>query len=761
MKKFPVAAALLLFFFAAANLVFAEKISTDAATRLVERVFPSASGKIIFETIPDIPPTEKIVCEIENAKGGKIVIRGNSTVALTSGFYQYFKEFCGGQIAWGARNVPVLDRGTPLPRVPEKIRFESALTLRFAYNFCTHGYTTAWWDWPRWEREIDRLALHGFNVALVVAGEEAVLQNTFARFGFTREEIRARLSAPSHFPWLLLGNAQALFPPPQSTIAARARLGRLIVARMRELGIEPALQGFYGIVPDNFQEKFAGARVVPQGAWVGGITRPALLDPADPLFAPLANAFYEEQRKIFGNCRFFAADPFHEGGNGKTAAERGNAFKKIQETMLAFEPSGTLVKQCWQTSNAEMFAAAQKNRVLALDLYCDNAPFWRRGNGFGDTPWLWCLLLNFGGNTGMEGDLRKIFNEVRAATETTTGTPPAGIGLVPEGILGDPIVFELFSDIAVRGTAAESVEARLAACMRSRYGKSSPALDRARKILLETAYSCATQQGPINSALPARPRFGEKIKARTWAPDEPPSYSCAALCEALKLFASEQENFGEIETFRYDCAELRRQLAANLSCLVHAKLNAAWNARDKVAFGDAARDFMRLFEISAARFAAFPQHADDDVKFSQSLAKLLDDAGKFGTTPEEKFYLKKSAATLLTTWVPDAGTDLEDYAFREWTGLLETYYAPRWLLFFSAVNEAFEAGTEFDDDAFGARLGAFERAWLDAVGNGVPANDGFSARKIEIAAKADAELEALVKKYEGATAISAGTANTN
>lgn len=66
---------------------------------------------------------------------------------------------------------------------------------------------------------------------------------------------------------------------------------------MRELGIAPVLQGYYGMVPYKFKEKHPGARIVEQGIWAGGNRRPDMLDPADPLFAPIARAFYEEQKK--------------------------------------------------------------------------------------------------------------------------------------------------------------------------------------------------------------------------------------------------------------------------------------------------------------------------------------------------------------------------------------------------------------------------------------------------------------------------------
>lgn len=36
-----------------------------------------------------------------------------------------------------------------------------------------------WWDWERWEKEIDWMALQGVNLPLAFTGQEAIWQKTF------------------------------------------------------------------------------------------------------------------------------------------------------------------------------------------------------------------------------------------------------------------------------------------------------------------------------------------------------------------------------------------------------------------------------------------------------------------------------------------------------------------------------------------------------------------------------------------------------
>lgn len=710
-----------------------------AAAKLVKRVAPTIAPQIVFEALDDVPETEKIVYELEAAADGKIIVRGNTTIALTSGFYQYLKEYCHSMVSWEARNISTLKKGAHLPKPKEKVRVESPIIVRYAYNYCTHGYTMTWWDFAQWKKEIDWLALHGFNLALVIQGQDAVWQNTFMKFGYTKEEMRKWLCAPTHMPWQFMGNMQSVMPPPQSVIDKRTALGKAIVNRMRELGIQPVLQGYYGIIPYKFQEKHPDAQIVPQGGWAGGNTRPAMLNPGDPLFPEIAQAFYEEQKKIFGDCRYFAADPFHEGGRTGDM-KRGVVYKQVQDAMLAFEPNATLIKQCWQNSNAEMFNAGDKEHSLALDLYCDRHPFWQKCNGYDGTPWVWCLLQNFGGNTGMEGNIRGLCEGLGKALTDPNRGKLVGVGIVPEGSFNNPVVFELLSDIAVRGEVPADIDTWLKGYIEARYGKCTPKIFEGWKILLDTVYSYTAKEGPINSALPARPRFGDFIKARFWASNMAIPYDNAKLLEALKLFDSKSGIFGKKATFRYDYAEIYRQVVDNLSHAVYSKLNETWVAKDKAAFNDAAADFMRLFALCDARFTRFPKHKKDAELFSQSLKKWISDAQKYGSQKSDKEYLKQCAELLVTRWVPKPGTNLDDYAFRQWIGLTTPYYGARWKMFFDAVNEALDSETEFDQKAFNQKLNEFEASWTST-----------GKEKVVPVKKGLEELSALVEKYAGAS----------
>lgn len=49
----------------------------------------------------------------------------------------------------------------------------SPYELRYFLNVCTFGYTTPYWDWERWEKEIDRVASLWCKYALGYSGQRS------------------------------------------------------------------------------------------------------------------------------------------------------------------------------------------------------------------------------------------------------------------------------------------------------------------------------------------------------------------------------------------------------------------------------------------------------------------------------------------------------------------------------------------------------------------------------------------------------------
>lgn len=75
--------------------------------------------------------------------------------------------------------------------------------IRFRYyqNVCTVSYSSAWWKWPRWEREIDWMALNGINLPLAFTGQEAIWKRVLAQLGLEQSEIDEHFAGPAFLAW--------------------------------------------------------------------------------------------------------------------------------------------------------------------------------------------------------------------------------------------------------------------------------------------------------------------------------------------------------------------------------------------------------------------------------------------------------------------------------------------------------------------------------------------------------------------------------
>ena len=242
-------------------------LAADHATvfGLIERIAPRHAADFVIEDIP--VDHGRDVFEIES-RAGKIVLRGNSPLSIAFGLNWYLKYTA---IAAYRSTAPSLELPTPVGRRGDESQADrpgrSPVTFN---NYCTFGYSMPWWDWPQWEKFIDWMAMNGINMPLAVTGQEAVWQAVGRRFGMTEAEIDAFLPGPPYLPFCWMGCLDGHGGPlPKNWTAEHAVLEKKILARQRELGMTPVLQGFTGHVPEAILKKRPAPR---PGASTGSIS---------------------------------------------------------------------------------------------------------------------------------------------------------------------------------------------------------------------------------------------------------------------------------------------------------------------------------------------------------------------------------------------------------------------------------------------------------------------------------------------------------
>ena len=653
-------------------------------TGLLERIDKGASRKFVIERLKG----EKDFFELDQ-KGNKVVVRGNNYVSIATGINWYLKYYAGINLSWNGMQA---DLPEVLPPVLKKERHETDLKLRYDFNYCTFSYSMAFWDWKRWEQEIDWMALHGINLPLAMVGTDVVWKNVLEELGYTREEINAFIAGPGFQAWWLMNNLEGWGGPnPDSWYERQEELQKRILKRMREYGIEPVLPGYSGMVPHNAKDRL-GLNVADPGRW-NGYPRPAFLQPTDPQFERIAALYYREMTRLYGKASYYSMDPFHEGGN-TSGVDLEAAGKAIWKAMKQANPRAAWVVQAWGANpRPQMIRNLPAGDMVVLDLFSESRPqwgdpasSWYRKEGFGQHDWLFCMLLNYGGNVGLHGKMAHLIEEFYKAKDSSFGKTLKGVGMTMEGIENNPVMYELLCELPWREQRFSKDE-WLEGYLKARYGKSDSQVSQAWMLLSNTIYNCpaaSTQQGTHESILCARPSW-KAYQVSSWS-EMSDYYDPADVIRAAGMMVEAAERFRGNNNFEYDLVDIVRQAVAEKGRLMYRVLVDAYKAGDRELFKLSSDRFLRLILMQDRLLATRPEF---------KVGRWLESARNLGSTEEEKDWYEWNARVQITIRGNRVAADdggLHDYAHREWNGLLRDFYYLRWKTWLDEQLKSFEGG---------------------------------------------------------------------
>lgn len=650
--------------------------------------------------------------------GDKIHIKANNGVSLASGLNHYLKYFCKVNISQVGDRVDMPKTVVPIETPVFK---ETKAKVRYAYNYCTFSYSMPFWGEKEWRDELDWLALNGVNLILDLTGQEEVWRRFLKKLGYSHSEIKKYIAGPAYYAWAYMANIYGFGGPiHDSWFEERTDLARRNHLIMRKLGMYPILQGYSGMVPIDVQNYDPKAEIIPQGKW-GMFNRPYMLKTTSDVFKEYAEMFYGVQREVYGAySKYYATDPFHEGGVVGDMSPRDIA-KEVLTAMIKGDSDAVWVIQSWQNNpTSELLRGIaevdpEKEHEIVLDLYAEkqsNYDDGAEGNPahgysveFDSTPWVFCMLNNFGGRLGMHGHLDNLISRIPKAFNTCNKI--AGIGITPEASVNNPVLYEFLFDSIWQDDASQNMkEVEISDwldeyCAR-RYGKDCESARKAWNILIDTVYKAELNnigQGAPESVLNARPSLSVRA-ASTWG-NAIISYDKGKFEEAARLFFEDFEKLSGSEGYKYDLITIVQQVLSNRGQDYYNEMVKRFKEKDIEGFEVYSDKVLNTADKMESVLGCSEYYLLGRwVEQAKALAKNADDFSKM--------IYEFNARCLITTWgAYNQGVlgTIFDYSNRQWSGMISDFYKPRWVRFIDNCKAEL-SGRPYDDE-----INYFEWEW--------------------------------------------------
>lgn len=676
-----------------------------AAYQVIERRVPELCNRLQFELIPEAAGGD--VYETESHEG-RLVVRGNSSVALCRGTYDFLKEHCNCLVTWEGSQLqlPASLPDTPLRRV------EGSVPLRQHFNVVTFGYSTAFWDWKRWEFEIDWMALHGINMPLAMTGQESIWKKVWTQhFGLSEADLDDFFTGPAFLPWHRMGNIYSNKDEvlhmlgadrnghslPQSFIDADAQMQRRILRRELELGMKPVVPAFSGFIPRALKAKYPELQTTEPTKWNSACSPSLLLSAKDPKFRQIFDAFFKEYEKFYGKVTdYYLIDLFNEidPPADVTRQDLAEISKRVYATLLANNPDAVWVIQGWcfyyqnywrDLENTKAYlSGVPDDRMIVIDLNADRSEVFRlHPEAVAGKQVVWSLLNdNWGQRTPLHGNLDRIAQSPHKALKDL-GDHLVGMGNSSEGIECNSVCFELLYDNPWR-TEAFDLSQWLRDYASQRYAT--------RPEIAAEIWSGIYRLYYRNNSDDVCPRY-LNTPAKNQAVD---CGECVEERDLLEKMLSAPEEIRRQPLFKRDLVDVMKSYTGKQLS------TAAWKVVNAIEAGDpkAAEyraDFNQMMTALDELLHTQPQHR---------LARWISNARSYAGR-RDRGYMEKNARLQVTTWVSPYW---QGYARKEWSGLVGDFHRRRWNLFFDSLSSP-----KFDQEVFNKEVFDWSNRWCEST----------------------------------------------
>ncbi|XP_019869877.2 alpha-N-acetylglucosaminidase isoform X2 [Aethina tumida] len=661
-----------------------ENDQTAAALDLIKRILPQRYGDFEVKIDEDLGEG-KDTFRLENIDG-KIRITATTGVVAAAGFNYYLKYYCNSHIAWELSlvNVPEV-----LPNVNKTITLNDK--FRYYQNVCTTGYSFTWWSWAQWEKHIDWMALNGFNLVLAFNGQEAIWDRVYQKLNLTKEDIDEQFSGPAFLPWLRMGNLRGWGGPLSSAWHERSlQLQKLIVSRMRSLGIITVLPAFAGHLPRAFKRLYPNVNMIKMNVWNNfndTYCCPYFLEPTEELFNTIGTLFLQEQISEFGTDHVYNCDSFNEVDPSTTdLTYLSNVGKSIFKAMTDVDKDAIWLMQGWLFVHSffywtharakALLTSVPKGKMIVLDLQSEEFPQYERLDQYFGQPYIWCMLHNFGGTLGMFGSV-DILNQRPIDARNSENSTMIGTGITMEGINQNYVIYEFMIENMWRQEPVNKSQ-WFNDYARRRYGKDNAIASKAWSILMDSVYNFkGLERIRGHYAITRSPR--NNIETWSW-------YKSTYLYLAWDYMVAAADDLKESPGFLHDLVDITREVLQSNGDHYYNQMKQNLENRDLESFNLTASIFMRIFDDMQDILGSSPDFL---------LGKWIEDAKACANDSEEEKQFEYNARNQITLWGPDG--EILDYANKQWAGVMSDYFGPRWQLFVDYAVEVLSTNSTFSN----------------------------------------------------------------
>ncbi|CAF2721028.1 unnamed protein product [Rotaria sp. Silwood2] len=698
--------------------------SSKVISDLISRVLDGAPTASLFQISINahLAVNGKDVFELSNGSApGSILISASTGVAAAWAFNYYLKYIADSSVYWSGKNIRI-SNGTLFPII-KPIRIVANDLYRWYGNPCTFSYSAVFWNFSRWEKEIDWMAMNGINLVYATTGMEYIYNKIFLRMGFSQSELDDYFTGPAFLAWFRMGNLQKHAGPlSNSWHQSQFQLAKQIIQRLTDIGIIPVLPAFTGFMPRTAPSRFPSAKFHYSSDWVGFgcneswfvfecyeiifINKKQIiyfslpyLDPTDAFFQKVGVELLNETITLLNlTSHYYACDLFNEMTPPISDLDYlADINAGIIQVMQTVDPSAIWVMQAWLFLSGFWTVDRVKSylskvpigHLILLDLFSEAIPQYSRFESFYGHYYIWNMLHDFGGNNFLFGSLVSVTNGPQAA-RNFSHDHMVGVGITMEGINQNEIMYEFALEQSWR-SPLNDIE-----------------LNDSKREYCGIASENKSSDHPVpDSALYAWQLLGNSVYRKNLYGDHPImlsrprvnieqdiNFDIKSLLLAWELLI-DASNELDSDLFRYDLVDITKEVLQYKFVSVYIQFMSAYNQSDLYGVGTQAAILVDILEDTELVLAS-------DHRFL--LGNWIRDALQFAQNEENIHFYNFNAKLQVSIWGNNYTLDLYDYANKFWSGMIQNYYAQRWYVFFDVVIKSLIEGHPIDSNLLGERL---------------------------------------------------------